>query len=199
MRKLLPAFVLALLAACAPKPQLAPLSPDAVILAFGDSLTYGTGAAPEESYPAVLGRLVSRTVINAGVPGEVTAEGLARLPELLERHRPALLILCHGGNDLLRRVGEKETADNIRAMVRMARERGAGVLLIGVPTPGLFPSPPGFYREIAREFGLPYEGEVLRRIEKERSLKADYIHPNGAGYRMLAGAVADLLRRSGAI
>lgn len=64
-------------------------------------MTFGTGAAPEESYLAVLERLVGRRVVNEGVPGEITDEGLERLPEVLKREKPTLLILCHGANDLL--------------------------------------------------------------------------------------------------
>ncbi len=179
--------------------KLAPLPADAVVLAFGDSLTYGTGASPEESYPAVLGRVIGRTVINAGIPGEVTAGGVTRLPETLDRYRPALLLLCLGGNDLLRNLDEKQTADNIRAMVGLARDKGADVVLIGVPKFGLSSKPPSFYRQIAREFNVPYEGDILKRILTKNSLKADYIHPNAQGYKLLAEGVAALMKKSGAL
>lgn len=193
-------LALLMLTACsAASPKLAPLPPDAVLLAFGDSLTYGTGAAPGESYPAVLAGLIGRRVINAGVPGEMTADGLARLPETLDRYRPALLILCHGGNDFLSKLDERQTADNIRGMVRMARERGVEVVLIGVPQPGLLPAPPKFYRRVAREFGSPYEGDILKKILSSGSLKSDYIHPNARGYRKMAEALATLLQNGGAL
>ena len=71
-----------------PPPQLPKLSANAVILAFGDSLTYGTGAKDYESYPAVLSQLIGREVVNAGVPGEVSAAGLKRLPIEIERADP---------------------------------------------------------------------------------------------------------------
>jgi len=187
------------LGGCGRTPRLAPLAGNDVVVAFGDSLTYGTGAAADRSYPAVLARLIGRRVVNAGVPGEVTAEGLKRLPGVLDETRPALLILCLGGNDMLRKLGERQTADHLRAMVRLARERHVEVVLLGVPRPGIFASPPAFYPEIADEFHLPYEGRVLRHILTDRALKSDPIHPNALGYRKLAEAVAALLARSGAV
>ena len=187
------------LAACSRGAQLPPLAPDAVILAFGDSLTAGTGAAVEESYPAVLGRLTGRRVVNAGVPGEVSAAGAERLPELLERERPALLLLCHGGNDLLQRQSQSALADNLRAMIRSARDRGIAVVLLAVPAPDLSLKPPPLYAQLAQEFGIPIENKALARILAKGSLKSDHIHPNAAGYRQLAEAVAKLLKTSGAL
>lgn len=200
MKRFLLFTLLLLAAACRPAAEpLAPLPADGVVLAFGDSLTFGTGAATGEGYPEVLAGLIGRTVVNAGVPGEVSAEGAARLPELLDRHRPALLVLCHGGNDLLRRLGEEQLRDNLRKMVGLARERGIGVLLVGVPSLGLTLTVPPLYPEVAREFKIPYEGKALHKIEGDRALKADPIHPNAAGYRRLAEAVAAQLRTSGAL
>ena len=186
-------------AACSKTPQLPLLAADATILAFGYSLTAGTGAGDTESYPAVLTRLTGRKVVNAGVPGEVSAGGVQRLPELLERERPALLILCHGGNDLLARQNHQLIADNLRTMLRIAAERGVPVLLVAVPSPDLMLKPPGLYEELAREFRIPLERKVLAHILGKGSLKSDYIHPNAAGYRLLAEALAELLKKSGAL
>jgi len=179
--------------------KLPHLTADAEILAFGDSLTFGTGAQAETSYPAVLEKLIGRKVWSAGVPGEVSAAGLARLPSALEYYRPRLLILCHGGNDFLRKLGDAQAAENLRAMVRLARQQGIDVVLIAVPKPGLFPSPPDFYADIAKEFGLPYEDAALKAILRDNELKSDLAHPNSRGYAQLAQAVAALLKKSGAV
>ena len=188
-----------LVSGCSRTPQVPLLTADAVILAFGDSLTFGTGAAEAESYPAVLARLTGRRVVNAGVPGEVSASGVQRLPELLDRERPALLILCHGGNDLLQRQDQRLLADNLRTMVRAARERGVSVVLVAVPSLGLSLKPPPLYREVAAEFSIPIEDSALPHILGKSSLKSDHIHPNGTGYRMLAEAVSGLLKKCGAL
>lgn len=186
-------------AACADEPRLQRLPDDAVVLAFGDSLTYGTGAVEAESYPAQLEQLIGRRVVRAGVPGEVTAQALARLPEVIDEHAPRLLLLCIGGNDFLRRRGNAQAEQNVRAMVKLARSRGIDVLLIGTPEPGLMVSPPAFYGAIAEELGVPYEGAVIGEVLKDASLKSDPIHPNARGYRLIAERLAAALRESGAI
>jgi acyl-CoA thioesterase-1 len=191
---------LAALAACGEKPpQLPKLGSDDVVLAFGDSLTYGTGAGTQEAYPSVLSKLISRQVVGAGVPGDTTADGLERLPAVLDEVRPRLVLLCMGGNDMLRKVAFANIESNLRAMVHLAKARGIGVVLIGVPTPELFGGPPEFYDRIAKELSLPLEKKVLNHILFDRSLKSDPIHPNATGYRRFAEALAELLRQSGAV
>jgi lysophospholipase L1-like esterase len=184
---------------CGERPKLERLAPDAVVLAFGDSLTFGTGANEDESYPAQLERLIGRRVVRAGVPGEVTAQALARLPAALDEHAPRLLLLCIGGNDFLRRLGNQQAERNVREMVQLARSRGIAVLLIGTPEPGFTVSPPAFYAGIAREYRLPYEAGIIGQVLKDHSLKADPIHPNARGYRVIAERVAETLKQSGAL
>ena len=194
------ALALLLLASgCGQRAKIAALPADAVVLAFGDSLTYGTGANEEESYPAQLAKLAGRRVVREGVPGEVSASGLARLPAALDEYRPRLLLLCHGGNDFLQRLPREKAAENLRAMIRLAKSRGIDVLLIGTPEPGFTLTPAAFYAEIAREFRIPYEGEVLGKILRDGNLKADQVHPNAQGYRLMAERVYDLLRKAGAV
>ena len=187
------------LAGCGERPKLEHLASDAVVLAFGDSLTYGTGAAEDESYPAQLERLIGRRVVRAGVPGEVTAQALERLPRALDEHSPRLVLLCIGGNDLLRRLGTPQAEANVRAMVKLARERGVDVVLIGTPEPGLTLAPPAFFAAIAADFRLPYEEAAMTRVLRDSALKSDPIHPNARGYRVIAERLAERLKQSGAI
>ena len=129
----------------------------------------------------------------------MTEEGLALLLMVLEREKPALVILCHGGNDLLRRLDQQQTVRNIQAMIRLSREKGAAVVLIAVPSMGLSLSPPPMYREIAKRLSVPLEGKALPAVLSDASLKSDPIHPNAAGYRRLAEAIAGLLKKSRAV
>lgn len=190
-----------LLTSCEEPPVRLPrLAQDAIILAFGDSLTYGTGAATADSYPSQLARHLQRKVINAGLPGEVSADGRQRLPGLLDRHRPQLLILCHGGNDLLRKLDPDRMRANLEAMLASAYERDIPVLLLGVPRPGLFllEAAP-LYPELAAQHALPYDGDVIPAVVSDPALKSDALHPNAAGYAQIAQAVERQLRERGAI
>lgn len=191
--------VAGLAASCDSTPQLARLSADAVVLAFGDSLTFGTGAAREQSYPARLAAAIGRRVVNAGVPGETTPEALKRLPGVLEASVPTLVILCHGGNDFIRKLDRARTEQNLRDMVGIARQSGASVVLIGVPSPGLFLSSEALYERVAEDLGLPIEDEILPELLGDNSYKSDAIHPNAAGYGRMADAVRQVLEDAGAI
>lgn len=184
---------------CQRTPPLPPLPAGGAVLAYGDSITFGTGAGEGESYPAQLEKIIGRRVVNAGVPGEVSAEGLRRFAETLDREKPALVILCHGGNDLLRKLDRSSLAENLRGMLRLARDRGVPAVLVAVPSPDLSLTPPGLYGEVASEFGVPVDGKSLGKILGKGPLKSDYIHPNAAGYRLLAENLAGLLKRSGAL
>lgn len=181
-------------------PKLQALPKDAVILAFGDSLTYGTGANTDtESYPAVLAKLSSRQVINAGIPGEVSREGLNRLDKLLKQHQPDLVLLCHGGNDLIRKLDTELLKQNLNAMIEKVRESGAEVVLLSVPKPGVFLKPSPVYKEVSDASHVLLENEIIADIESEPNLKSDPIHPNALGYKRLAEAVHGLLLRHGAL
>jgi lysophospholipase L1-like esterase len=181
------------------QPNLSKLSDDAVILAFGDSITSGVGAQPGSSYPEVLETLIHRKVIKSGISGETSDEGMARLPGDLATHKPRLVLLCLGGNDLLRKMDLEKTAANIRRMVKMIRDSGAEVVLIGVPKPGLMLSTAPFYKIISKDTGAPLEGSLLADILADSKLRADYIHPNAEGYRLLAQGIAAFLRKAGAV
>lgn len=192
-------LVILLLAGCGGSQQLSPLPRDAVILAFGDSLTYGTGASRSSSYPSVLAQMTGYKVINAGVPGEVTAVGLQRLPGMLEAHDPDLVVLIHGGNDMLRRQNRAAAAKNIEAMIALIRERNAQVVMLGVPQPGLILSTADFYEQVAESTATPIDADALADILQYASNKSDTVHPNASGYRMLAEAVHELLEDNGAL
>ena len=188
-----------LLAGCGDGPKLPPLAGDSVILAFGDSLTNGTGAGAEESYPAVLAELSGRQVINEGVPGEVSEDGIRRLPRVLQEYQPRLLILCHGGNDFLQQLDPARMEANVRGMIRLAQDQNIPVVLLGVPRPGLFLAAAEVYKNIADSTGVIFIEDLIPDILKDRALKSDTVHPNKEGYRMMAEGIYKVLQDAGAL
>ncbi len=171
-----------------------------MILAFGDSLTYGTGVGDDNSYPAVLTRLSGRKVINSGIPGERSTQGLARLPKELDEYKPALLILCHGGNDMLRKQSMETMQANLEQMIQLAKGRGVQVILLGVPQPALFGLDSAkYYRLVADKMGIPLQESVIPEVLSDTRFKSDQVHPNAAGYEMMADAVYRLLVKAGAL
>jgi lysophospholipase L1-like esterase len=195
----------ALLAGCGKRTaaRVVPLPAGSVVLALGDSITYGTGAAPEAAFPAQLAQLTGWNVVNAGVPGDTSAQALARLPGLLAEHKPALVIASIGGNDFLRRLPEADTEVNLRRIAALAREAGAQVLLVAVPRPtlaaavgaGLSDHP--LYDRVAAELALPLHAGGWAHVLGNEQLKSDQIHANAAGYRAFAEGLATSLRAAG--
>ncbi|MDQ7062332.1 MAG: GDSL-type esterase/lipase family protein [Sulfurimonas sp.] len=139
------------------------LKENSVILAFGDSLTYGFGADNDFSYPKIMQKKTGLKIINAGVNGELSSEGLLRLPQLLE-HKPDLVILCHGGNDILQNSSSVLLKENLIQMIQLIKQSGVKVLLVGVPNFDIF----GFgvnevYAEVADATGVLYEKRSINK------------------------------------
>lgn len=167
------------------------------ILSFGDSLTFGYGVSKELSYPSKLSELLHVEVVNEGISGEFSAKGLERLPALLEKHKPQILVLCHGANDILKRNDLSSTKDNLNKMVLLAKEKGIFVLLVGVPSYDILSfNVPSFYYEVAKENGLEIEDRALKKILESDDLKSDQVHPNKLGYELMAKNIAKILSES---
>lgn len=180
-----------------PEPSLGPLYENSVVVAFGDSITYGTGASDGYSWPEQLSEMTGISIINEGVPGETISKGLERLPVVVEKYDPQLVLLCEGGNDILRKRDMKEIAGDLDEMVSYLSDHMIDVVVMGVPAFGLSMSVPDFYREIAERYGAVYDGEILKKVLSDSSLKSDLVHPNHEGYRIIAEGLYSIL--SGAL
>jgi len=190
--------VLALLTLTQNKDNTMALSKNDTILAFGDSLTYGFGANPGESYPRILSGLSGHTIINAGVNGDTSTEGLRRLAPYLEDNSVKLMILCFGGNDILQKKPMSELKQNLKTMIQMAKAENIEVLLLSVPNFSLFGlSPLDLYEEVSKEENIPLLSGVLANILSEPSLKNDQIHPNASGYKKMAELIYESLKENG--
>lgn len=181
-------------------PKLQPIAKEGTILAFGDSLTVGVGTNIKNSYPAVLAELSGLNVVNAGVSGETTDRGLKRLAKEIERTFPDLIIIIEGGNDVLQNRNPSEIKANLQGMIVLAKSRNIPVVLIGIPQKSLFfvNSAP-LYEELAEQFQLVFDGELIADLQTDISLKSDHVHFNEKGYRAMADSIYNLLKKSGAL
>lgn len=177
-----------------------PVPASSTVLALGDSLTYGTGATPETAYPAALEPLTGWQVINAGVPGDTAAQGVARLPALLEEHRPALVLIGLGGNDFLRRLPEADTRAALTQACQSAAAAGAQVLLIAVPRPTLMSrvseslDDHPLYGDLSEKLRVPLHRRGWAEVLQDPALRSDAIHANAEGYRRFAAGLLASLR-----
>ncbi len=203
-RKLCLLFLLVLfLAACGGGRKVAPIPVGGTVLAFGDSVTFGTGAGLGEDYPTRLAAISGWKIVNAGIPGDTAEAAKARIRGAIEQERPALVILELGGNDFLRRRPEAAVMADLRAILLQIRAENIPVVLVAVPRFSLIGAVIGglpdaeLYEQLADEEGIPLVPKVFARILSDPGLKSDQIHPNAEGYRQLAEGIAERLRQVG--
>lgn len=190
-------------AAAAPAPA-ARADEGPLVIFLGDSLTAGLGLPEDQAYPAVLDRRLDAEgtpvrVLNAGVSGDTTAGGLARLDWLLKQ-KPDVLAVCLGANDGLRGLELAETEKNLREIVRRAKAAGARVLLLGMRIPPNYG--PDYtrqfqemYPQIAKDFDVPLVPFLLEGVGGVADLnQGDGIHPTAKGHEMVAATVAPYLK-----
>ncbi len=159
------------------------------IICLGDSLTYGYGVDKGADYPSLLACMINIPVINAGVDGDTSIEGLKRLnPDVLEK-KPLLVIIEFGGNDFLKQVPIKLTFSNIKEMIEKAQSKGAMVALIDISAGMLFAEYRVQLSKLAKQSGAIFIPSILEGIVTNPSLKSDFLHPNSNGYNMIAQRV----------
>lgn len=166
------------------------------VVCFGDSLTYGEGARPNESYPEVLAGLLGRRVINAGISGDTTREALNRIERDVLPVNAALVIVEFGANDHFTGIPVKETLANLERMVDMIEAKGAMVAIAEVNVGVLHDPYLAGFREIARQKGALLIPNIMRGIITDPSLKSDQMHPNGKGYAVIARRIFESVKPS---
>ncbi|MFH2134644.1 MAG: arylesterase [Pseudomonadota bacterium] len=202
MRFLLLTLILAL-AACGEAERLPALPSGSVVLALGDSLTAGAGVSPDQAWPTLLAASTGWQVINGGVNGNTSGDALKRLPSLLEDHRPVLVLLTLGGNDMLRRLPPQEIEANLIRMIVMCKSEGAQVVVVATPLPSLTGavlrnlSAPEFYRQVATAHQVPLIEDAIAEVLSDPLLKGDQVHPNAEGHARLAVKIHEALRDIG--
>ena len=170
------------------------LIPSAVIVAFGDSLTVGVGASKGLDYPSVLAKKLGVKVINAGVSGEDTHRALGRVDGVLKNYDPQVVILLHGGNDILRRYNLSQTKGNLSKIITKIQKTGAKVILVGVPKLGILLKTASFYANLAKQHKVIYIEDKLSDLLADNDYKSDTIHLNSKGYEKLAEKLASYFK-----
>lgn len=183
----------------------APATPDTrpAIVAFGDSLTAGFGADPGESYPDFLQKDLDHRgaryrIVNAGVSGDTTTDGLERV-QIVIALKPAIVIVEFGGNDGLRGLPVSTTRANLDQIITALRKAGAKIVLAGMTLPPNYGpdyihSFEAVYKDLAKQYHLPLIPFLLTGVGGNPALmQRDGIHPTGEGNRIVAGNVMQTL------
>jgi lysophospholipase L1-like esterase len=156
------------------------------IVCFGDSITFGYGVEQGQDYPALLAKLVSPPVVNAGIDGDTTIEALQRLQADVLQRKPFLVIVEFCGNDFLRKFPVEVTVSNIAKMIDIIQEKGVMVALVDISTGMFLAEYRRRFKRLAREKGAIFIPQVLDKIITNPSLKSDFLHPNASGYQLIA-------------
>lgn len=164
------------------------------IVVLGDSLSsgYGLGAAP--SWVAILEEHLEQEayeydVVNASIPGDTSAGALNRLPRLLERYDPAIVIIELGGNDGLRGQPTALLRENLSRIIELVGMRGATPVLTGIQIPPNYGQTytaqfAAVYAELAARYEIPFVEFLMEGVALDPArMQADHMHPNGSGQR----------------
>jgi len=183
-------------------------SAEQTIVVVGDSLSSGYGMRLEHSWVAKLeARLTTEgygyEVVNTSISGDTSSGGLARLPQILETHDPAIVIIELGGNDGLRGQPVGNLKSNLAAMIELTQENGAVAILTGIQIPPNYGPAytsafSAIYPELATEFDVPLVGFLMDDVALNDDLmQGDGLHPNERGNDVMLenvwGVLEDLL------
>lgn len=188
---------------CSDAPTQAAIPRGATVLAFGDSITHGTGASRGEDWPTLLAAKTGWNIINAGIPGDTALSGKQRIGPLLAQYQPALVIVGLGGNDFIRRRPADQVKEDLRDILRQVKSAGVPAVLLAVPAPSLLAvvasnlSDAPLYKDLADEEGVVLVDGVIASVLSDEALKADPIHPNAEGYRRLQEMIHQALQKVG--
>jgi lysophospholipase L1-like esterase len=171
----------------AQKPQSASTQPsNGLIVCFGDSLTYGTGASKGMDYPSQLAKMIDRTVINKGLPGDTTASALRRLNRDVLSKNPDVVLITLGGNDLKNGISKDIAFRNLKQIVQAINKQGAKVIIGGLNFPGKDRGYGKGYEVLSQQTGAKLIPNIFTDIFEKPNLMSDPIHPNNSGYRIVA-------------
>lgn len=158
------------------------------VVAFGDSLTYGYGASQATAYPTVLANSLGREIINLGRNGETAIHAATRVQEALA-YEPYMVLLEFGANDFMQSLPFDRTVAAMADMVDAVQAAGAVAVVVDTGGTALMSKYSKAYQKIAREKGAVFVPGILDGIFGKKGLMSDQIHPNAAGYKLVADKI----------
>ena len=162
------------------------------IVAFGDSLIVGLGATEGNDFVSILSKKIGLNIINLGVSGNTTEDGLNRINEL-DQYDPKVVLLLLGGNDAIRQLPIETTFRNLEIIISKIQSRGSIVLLLGVKGGLLGDKFKSEFERISEKYHTAYVPNVLDSLFGNRKFMADSIHPNNQGNVIIAEKIYPIL------
>ncbi len=156
------------------------------IICFGDSITFGYGVGLGEDFPSALSKMIKIPVINSGLDGDTSVTALRRLRSDVLDREPLLVIIEFGGNDFLRKIPLEKTLRNIEEMIKKTQSAGAMVAVADPSIDIIMDDYKKGFKRLCRDYNAIYIPKLLRGIITQPSLRSDFIHPNAAGYKVIA-------------
>lgn len=163
------------------------------IIAFGDSLVYGVGSTEGNDMFSLVSKEVGVPIINKGVPGNTTFDGLERLDNDVLSQDPKIVFVLLGGNDYLQKIPKETTFQNLSTIIEKIQDRGAAVILLGVRG-GIVDRFGDDYKALSEKYQTGYIPDVLEGLFINREYMFDTIHPNDKGYRIISLRIIPVLK-----
>lgn len=167
-------------------------NPGTAVVAFGDSLTAGYGAPKGSAYPAVLAAKLGREVVNLGMSGETAVHAPSRLPEVLVQN-PHMVLIEFGANDFMQNRRMEDALAAVTEIVDAVQQAGAVAVIVDTGAPGMGHYSRA-YKKLAKERGAIFVPGILEGIFNKRQYKSDMVHPNAAGYEIVAERVYERIK-----
>jgi lysophospholipase L1-like esterase len=163
------------------------------VIAYGDSLVEGVGSSAGSDFVTLLAAKIGEPIVNLGHSGDTTADGLARI-QSLDAYHPKVVVLLLGGNDYLKKVPVAETEKNLGVIIQNIQSRGAIVLLLGVRGGLLNDHFDAMFTRLRDTYHTAFVSDVLSGLLGNNAYMSDEVHPNNAGYALIAARVYPVLR-----
>ncbi len=162
------------------------------IIVFGDSLVEGVGATTGYDLVSLIEQRTGRETINYGKSGNTTRDALERVDHAMAEKAGVVMIIL-GGNDVLKKIPKEETFQNLEHMIDSFQKNGSVVVLVGIRSGVVGDGRGDDYRDLAKRKGAVYVSDILQDVFGQREYMFDAVHPNNAGYAIIADRLVPII------